>query len=136
MEGAWASRYPAKVSRHLQLRLETYPKAIQDLSWKAQGRLCNRFRRLLARGNHSNRMVVAVARELVGFMWAIAKQVTVTPESPLTKGWHPALRRLATERVPTCMGSDAAPVWCNPRWREETSGILVPRVRQAPDGHK
>jgi transposase len=78
VEGAWAYRYPAKVSRHLQLRLETQPKAIQDLSWKAQVRLCKRFRRLLARGKHANQVVVAIARELVGFMWALAKQVTVT----------------------------------------------------------
>jgi transposase len=78
VEGAWAYRYPAKVSRHLQLRLESQPKAIQDLSWKAQVRLCKRFRRLLARGKHANQVVVAIARELVGFMGAIAKQVTVT----------------------------------------------------------
>jgi transposase len=69
VEGAWAYRYPAKVSRHLQLRLERPPKAIQDISWKAQVRLCKRYRQV----------VVASARELVGFMWAIAKQVPVTP---------------------------------------------------------
>jgi transposase len=79
VEGAWAYRYPAKVSRHLQLRLEQLPKPIQDISWKAQVRLCKRFRRLLARGKHANQVVVAIARELVGFMWAIAKQVPVTP---------------------------------------------------------
>src|SRR5919109_4789078 len=79
VEGAWAYRCPAKVSRHLQLRLETPPKAIQDISWKAQVRLCKRHRRLIARGKHANQVVVAIARELVGFMWAIAKQVPVTP---------------------------------------------------------
>jgi transposase len=79
VEGAWAYRYPAKVSRHLQLRLETQPKVIQDISWKAQVRLCKRYRKLLARGKHANQVVVAIARELVGFMWAIAKEVTVTP---------------------------------------------------------
>jgi transposase len=79
IEGAWAYRYPAKVSRHLQLRQETHPKAIQDISWKAQVRLCKRYRRLIARGKHANQVVVAIARELVGFMWAIAQQVTVTP---------------------------------------------------------
>jgi transposase len=79
VEGAWAYRYPAKVGRHLQLRLETQPKAIQDISWKAQVRLCKRYRKLLARGKHANQVVVAIARELVGFMWAIAKQVPVTP---------------------------------------------------------
>ena len=79
MEGAWAYRDPAKVSRHLQLRLEQQPKTIQDISWKAQVRLCKRYRQLVARGKHANQVVVAIARELVGFMWAIAKQVPVTP---------------------------------------------------------
>src|SRR5207245_8499368 len=46
VEGAWAYRYPAKVSRHLQLRLEKVPKAIQDISRKAQVRLSKRYRRL------------------------------------------------------------------------------------------
>src|SRR4030095_14920815 len=79
VEGAWAYRYPAKVSRHLQRRLETQPKVIQDMSWKAQVRLCKRYRRLLAHGQHANQVVVAIARELVGFMWAMAKQIAVTP---------------------------------------------------------
>jgi transposase len=78
LEGAWAYRSPAKVSRHLQLRLEKLPKSIQDISWKAQVRLCQRDRRLLARGKHANQVVVAIARELVGFMWALAPQVPVT----------------------------------------------------------
>jgi transposase len=79
VEGAWAYRYPAKVSRHLQLRLETQPKVIQDISWKAQVRLCKRYRQLSARGKHANVVTVAIARELAGFMWAIAQQVPVTP---------------------------------------------------------
>jgi transposase len=79
VEGAWAYRYPAKVSRHLQLRLETLPQPIQDISWKAQVRLCKRFRRLMARGKHPNQVVVASARELAGFMWAIAKEVALIP---------------------------------------------------------
>jgi transposase len=79
VEGAWAYRYPAKVSRHLQLRLEKQPKALQDLSWKAQVRLCKRYRQLIARGKHANQVVVAMARELVGFIWAMAKQVSVKP---------------------------------------------------------
>jgi transposase len=77
VEGAWAYRYPAKVSRHLQLRLEQLPKPIQDISWKAQVRLCTRYRQLLARGKHPNQAVVAIARELVAFMWAIAREITL-----------------------------------------------------------
>lgn len=77
IEGAWAYRYPAKVSRHLQLRLEKLPKAIQDIGWKAQVRLCKRYRYLLARGKHANKVVVAIAREMVAFIWAIARTVEV-----------------------------------------------------------
>jgi transposase len=76
VEGAWAYRYPAKVSRHLQRRLGTPPNIIQDISWKAQVRLCKRYR-LVARGQHANVVTVAIARELAGFLWAIAKEIPV-----------------------------------------------------------
>ena len=76
-EGAWAYRSPAKVSRHLQLRREKHPTMIQDISWKAPVRLCKRYRQLVARGKHANIVTVAIARELAGFMWAIAQQVPV-----------------------------------------------------------
>ncbi len=81
VEGAWASRYPATVSRHLQLRLEKLPQAIQAISWKAQVRLCKRYRHLRATGKHAHQVVVAIARELRAFLWAIAKQVPVTPKA-------------------------------------------------------
>jgi transposase len=79
VEGAWAYRYPAKVSRHLQLRLEKVPAEIQAISWKAQVRLCRRYRQLSARGKHVNQVVVAVAREMAAFAWAIARLVPVVP---------------------------------------------------------
>ena len=74
IEGAWAYRYPAKVSRHLQLRLEKVPKVIQDISWRAQVRLGKRYRRLIARGKNANQVVVAIARELAAFVWASARE--------------------------------------------------------------
>jgi len=79
VEGAWAYRYPAKVSRHLQRRLEKQPKAIQAISWKAQVRLYKRYRNLSTRGKHAHQVVVAIARALIGCMWAIAKEIPVTP---------------------------------------------------------
>jgi transposase len=79
VEGAWAYRYPAKVSRHWQLRLENHANIIQDLSWKAQGRRCKRERQLSAWGKHANLVTVAMARVLAGCRWAIAKQLPVTP---------------------------------------------------------
>jgi len=81
IEGAWAYRHPAKVSQHIQTRIDGLPKPIQDLGWKAQVRLCKRFRRLVGRGKHPNVVVTAIARELIAFMWAIAKEVPVTPSS-------------------------------------------------------
>jgi len=77
VEGAWAYRYPAKVSRHLQLRLEKLPNEVQAIGWKAQLRLCKRYRQLSARGKHVNQVVVAIAREMAAFAWAIARTVPV-----------------------------------------------------------
>ena len=77
LAGAWASRSPATVSRPLHLRLETVPQVIQAMSWKAQVRLCNRYRRLMARGKQVNQVVVAIAREIAAFVWAIAREVAV-----------------------------------------------------------
>jgi transposase len=79
VEGAWASRDPAKVSRHRQRRLAQPPKRIQDRRWKAHVRLCTRSRHLVARGNHAHSVTVALARELAGGMWAMARAVPVTP---------------------------------------------------------
>jgi transposase len=79
IEGAWASRDPATVRRPLQRRLEKGPKPIQDLSWKAQVRRCQRSRQLSARGKHPTQVVVALARELSVLMWAIAREVPLAP---------------------------------------------------------
>jgi transposase len=72
VEGAWAYRYPAKGSRHLQLRLEHVPVEVRTIAWKAQLRLCKRYRLLSARGKHVNQVAVAIAREMAAFAWAIA----------------------------------------------------------------
>jgi transposase len=78
IEGAWAYRFPAKVSAHLQKRIGHLPKRLQDIAWKAQIRLCKRYRRLTAHGKHPNVAVTAIARELAAFMWAIAQEVPLT----------------------------------------------------------
>ena len=75
IEAAWAYRFAAKVSPHIQKRIEALPKPVQAIGWKAQLRLCRRFRRLHMRGKHANVIVTSVARELIAFMWAIAKEV-------------------------------------------------------------
>jgi transposase len=77
VEAAWAYRHPAKISAHIQKRIERLPKVARDIGWKAQVRLCKRFRRLSARGKHPNVVVTAIAREILAFMWAIAKEVPI-----------------------------------------------------------
>jgi transposase len=79
VEGAWAYRYPAKVRRPLPLRLAKPPKRRQDSRWPAPGRLCQRDRRLVARGKHAHVVTVASARALVGFIWAMAQEMPGTP---------------------------------------------------------
>lgn len=75
VEAAWAYRYRAAVSPVIARRQTGMPKTVIDIAWKAQLRLCARFRKLSARGLNRNKIVVAVARELAGFVWAIARQV-------------------------------------------------------------
>jgi len=52
--------------------LDVLPQWIREIAWKAQTRLCSRFRKLLARGKNRNTVITATARELAAFMWAIA----------------------------------------------------------------
>jgi transposase len=77
IEAAQAYSHPARISRVILKRQEAVPGPIRQIAWKAQLRLCARFRKLTARGKSRNRVVTAIARELSGFMWAIAKQVPV-----------------------------------------------------------
>jgi len=80
VEGAWAYRFPARVSKQIQARQEKLPEAVRDIAWRAQVRLCKRFQKMISRGKNANIVVTAIARELAAFMWAIAKQVPVAAQ--------------------------------------------------------
>lgn len=75
IEAAWTYRFPARVSRHLLKRQEGLAQNILQIAWKAQLRLCARFRRLVAKGKPKQVVTTAIARELAGFMWAIDREV-------------------------------------------------------------
>ena len=81
IESADAYRLPARITRLLLKRQEDLPKDICDISWKAQARLCERYRQLRGRGKKDNVVKTAIARELAGFIWAIAMK---TPPYRLT----------------------------------------------------
>ena len=65
IEGAWTYRYPARLSRPLQIRQENLPKAVREIAWKAQVRLCARYRRLMATGKRQTLVTTAIARGLL-----------------------------------------------------------------------
>jgi len=77
IEGAWTYRMQARVSRKLHDRIENVPQTVRDIAWKAQLRLCGRYRRLMAAGKPKVVVTTAIAREMVGFLWAIAREVQV-----------------------------------------------------------
>ena len=82
IEGAHSYRYSAKISTEMQKRQEGLPKEIIDIAWKAQLRLCRRYQRLMHRGKHYNLVVAAIAREMIAYIWAISKEVVLTPVDP------------------------------------------------------
>ena len=77
-EAAWNYRFPPRIGRAAQARQENLAEPIKVIAWKAQRRLSGRYARLNGRGVHHNKVCVAVARELAGFVWAIA-QASSTP---------------------------------------------------------
>jgi len=79
VEGAHTYRYAANISTDMQKRQEGLPKDIIDIAWKAQIRLCKRYKKMIAKGKHYNLVVTAIAREMIAYIWAIAKEVVLTP---------------------------------------------------------
>ena len=75
IEAAWCYKYPARVAQDKMKILNKLPKRVRDTAWKAQSRLCARFRKLVARGKKPNVAVTAIARELSGFIWAIGQEI-------------------------------------------------------------
>ena len=71
VESAWSYRLKARKSTHLLKRQGGVSDAVADLSWKAQVRLCGRYQRLLHQGKPKGKIIVSIARELAGFIWAL-----------------------------------------------------------------
>jgi len=77
VEAAWQYTRPPKVWGALKKRQQGLPPTVLAISWKAQQRLHRRFRRLTHRGKLRQVAVVAIARELAGFIWAAAQAVSM-----------------------------------------------------------
>lgn len=77
-EAAWSYRPRAGIGRKLLARQQGLPKELRDISWKAQLRLCGRYRSMAARLKPTPKIATAVARELLGFVWDVARRVEAT----------------------------------------------------------
>ncbi len=75
VEAAWTYRHPARKTAVLQRRAEATSEVVQEIAWKAQKRLNNRYRLLESRGKLKVQACTAVARELAGFIWAIGQEI-------------------------------------------------------------
>ena len=75
VEAAWHYRHRPNMSRDIRLRNEGLDQKVIDIAWKAQERLHRKYMRLWMRGKLKNKVCVAVARELTGFIWAIGREM-------------------------------------------------------------
>jgi len=74
VEAAWAYRFRPGKTATIRARSKDLSEDVQRIAWRAQERLCTRYRRLTARGKNKNKTVTAIARELAGFIWAIGRE--------------------------------------------------------------
>lgn len=78
IQGAWCYRYPARVRHEKERRLTESDKNVRDIAWRAQLRLCSRYRRMIALGKRAPVACAAVARELTTFIWEMGQAVPLT----------------------------------------------------------
>ena len=79
IEAAHSYRFPARVARHKLAAVNAVPENVRAIAWKAQTRLCQRCRHMMAKGKLRQVVVTAIARELAGFVWSIACITTDPP---------------------------------------------------------
>jgi transposase len=108
IEAAHSDRLPARIGRGKLKAVDAVPDAVREIAWKAQTRLCQRYRRMMAQGKLKPVVVTAIARELAGFVWAIA---CITSDAPAVGGAVDASGRSARHLEGDCAaGEHPAPI--------------------------
>jgi transposase len=74
VECAWSYQHPPRIGIAKQEKVAAAPPKVREIAWKAQSRLNRRYRALIRRGKLKTVAITAVARELAGFVWAIARE--------------------------------------------------------------
>jgi transposase len=83
IEAAWSYRLRPAIGPGLRKRQQDVPEEIKEMAWKAQIRLCKRYARLAAAGKDQRKIVTAVGRELLGFIWAIGIKAEAASKLPV-----------------------------------------------------
>ena len=83
MESAWCYRHLPRVGEKLRKRHQGVPAEIIEISWKAQNRLYKRYRKLTMAGKDQRKVITAVGRELLGFIWAIGVKAEQACRQPI-----------------------------------------------------
>jgi transposase len=79
IQASWCYRFPARITNGKEAKLSAADKALRDVAWRAQKRLCDRYRTLTAKGKKAPVVCVAVARELATFIWEMGQLVPPVP---------------------------------------------------------
>ncbi len=130
IEAAHAYRLPARIARDKLQAVDAVPEAVRTIAWKAQVRLCQRYRQMMARGKPIAVVVTAIARELAGFVWAMAC-LTSDPPAAARDAPRQAANRdpdSAAAIAPACPGGSTAP----PRARRSVTGEGTARRARVP----
>lgn len=83
VESAWSYRFPARQTMHLKRKAAQASEPAKAIAWRAQKRLCGRYRTLTQAGKNTKLACVAIARELVGFIWDIVRQEMANRSAPV-----------------------------------------------------
>ena len=74
VESAWTYRHPPRIGKNKLYKLERVSPKVREIAWKAQSRLTARYRALSSSGKKTTVVCTAIARELAGFMWSVARE--------------------------------------------------------------
>jgi transposase len=83
VECAWSYRFPARQTMHLKRKAQRASESAKVIAWRAQKRLCGRYRQLTQAGKNVKLVCVAIARELAGFIWDIVRQEMPRASQPV-----------------------------------------------------
>jgi len=101
IEAAHSYRLPARIARRKLKAVDAVPDEVRAIAWKAQTRLCQRYRQMITKDKLKQIIVTAIARELAGFVWAVA---CITSDPPGTTATATVELDITAELEGVCAG--------------------------------